>query len=369
MRQALKRMKLYYILFLSNVCVLMASATDITASNLTVADNAFFGGLTSYGYSTGTSPSTGYTVDIYTGISTIEQAQISPGHTSNKTVWQDVYGLISRPGKKTWVENYGLVTDTITVNDYGPVIVQVWIPPVLDDQGNILESGHYVTDTVTGVIGNHQETVQNWGVAGASYQTEPGETYWGVVSSSQALVPTWHEEQRFSSTQTVLGVPIVRMIGQTTETVWSWNNLERELMELSPAGLSVPLPHDPQGFNKSIITPTAFEQSFSNQTGSGAYDNYGLRMQKDQLEAWKETGSGNIPSQSESITLKSSEILLTKETPTTSTVSSTTTRISAESSFFGGIVEVDGTLKVQGVIRVIAAGDVSMGPFTAGPTP
>ena len=57
----------------------------------------------------------------------------------------------------------------------------------------------------------------------------------------------------------------------------------------------------------------------------------------------------------------------------TETASGTTTigqtQIAARSASFAGVVTVQGDLKVQGVLRVAAHGDISMGEFTNGPMP
>jgi len=96
----------------------------------------------------------------------------------------------------------------------------------------------------------------------ATYEDVMGSTY-GVVGSQETTQEVWVPESRSSRTETRAGVPMVRFIGQELNSVWSWKNQNKELMELSSAGLSLPKPYETDGRNRAVLTSTEFEQSFT----------------------------------------------------------------------------------------------------------
>ncbi|MDZ4287442.1 MAG: hypothetical protein U0984_05770 [Prosthecobacter sp.] len=366
----------------------------MSAENLTVASSAFFGGVTSFGYSDGAASGAGFTIDAFSGISTVQHEEVIPAHTVSVTTWEDVWGMVPGASETVWVEDYGPTTDqvwvddygetteTIWVDDYGQVPTTTWIPDQYDADNNLITAGYYETtwsegivgghyEYVWGVVGGHYEDVPGWGVVGGHNETISGEDVPGVVDTIQQVTETWVPEQSNSYTETVTGLPIIRQIGKTANSVWKWKNLDRELMELSPAGLSIPSEGDTNGSNRALLTSTMLEQSYTTSPGAATYFSYGVKMQKDGVEAWRDTGANDVVQVSETLKLKPSEIVLKEETPIggTNSVETRTTRVGVNSSRFGGLVEVAGDMKVQGVLRVRPGGDLVMGDFTNGPQP
>ena len=350
------------------------SADDVTAENLTIQSSAFMGGLTSFGYNSPSRTGAGFTIAVDTGITTIQREDIIPAHTTTETTYEDVWGWITTEGPQVWVEEYGYTYQTVQVPDYGQVPVTVNVDAVYDEiTGDLITAASSYTDYVYGIIGYHGEVVPVWGVTGGHYEsTGPGTSIWGVTGSQQVVTETQVPEERTSYTDTVVGVPVVKQTAQTDDTVWSWKNLDRELLQISPAGISIPSPDDPLGKSRSVLSSTAFEQSYlENGSSTTGYRSYGVKMRKDGLEAWNDEGEASAATSAQSVTIKPSEITLQHRVPDVAecSVMLRSTRIAPSSAQFGGLVQVAGDLRVQGALRVQPAGDISMGEFTSGELP
>lgn len=350
------------------------NAESISADTLTIANSAHFGGIASFGYADGGLQGSGFTLDVFSGVVTIERENVTPGYWTNSTSWEDEWGWIDGQTQIIWVEEYGPITEWVLVEDYGDVTYQVWVNEEYDEYGNLMSGGYYEDQTTSGVVGSHYEEVQSWGVVGGHYEETSSEPVYAIIGSHEIISQTWVEEERNSYTETVIGIPIIRFTGQTDNSVWSWRNLGTELMQLSPAGITLPKPNDTSGLNHAILTSTTFEQSYtySDDEGNGSnYVSYGVKMKKDGIEAWSDVGAGSHVGSSQMLHLKSSEIVIQDMQPDieTSSVANRTTRIAVSSSQFGGSVSVRGDLEVHGTLRVPESGDISMGPFRNGPPP
>jgi hypothetical protein len=350
-------------------------AADIAAENLTIQASAFLGGLTSFGYNSPSRTGAGFTIAVDTGITTIQREEIIPAHTTFETTYLETWDWIMTPAPQIWVEEYGDTSQTVQVPEYGMIEVIVNVDAVTDpDTGEVIVAASSYIDNVYGMIGYTEEVIPSWGVVGGHYeQSGPDIEVWGVVDSQQVVTEISVPEQRNSYTDTVVGVPVVVQTAQTADTVWSWRNQTRDLVQISPAGISIPAPYDPAGKTRSVLTSTMFEQSFLQNSGAGTdYRSHGVKMTKDNLEAWNEVGqeSGGVSAQ-ESVNVKPSEITLQHRVPDqqSGTVALRSTRISPSSAQFGGLVQVAGDMRVQGVLRVQPAGDLSMEGFTNGPQP
>lgn len=323
------------------------------SQGLTVRGDALLEGVTSFGKLPSQSTA-GYSTDVFQGTSTVEREEVIPDHYEWQTVYMDVYGDVFG---STWVDDWGWVNR------------EVWVPDQYDGEGNIVAYGNWSTQSFWEVTGGHSEST----------------SYWGVIGTEPSSVQVWVPEQRTSYTETVYGIPVVRHTGQRHDVVWSWRNantntgVPRELMELSPAGLSLPHPDVTDGSVRAVLTSTQFEQSFTTPaTAPGSYQSYGSKVLKDKIVAWFDEGTITAntadPNQtthdvtltsSRTTQLKPEEILIQDSQPAADGLTSTTvtTRVSAASSTFGGNVSVNGALLVQ------PQGDLTMGAYTNGPQP
>jgi len=349
-------------------------AADLAAENLTIQASAFMGGLTSFGYNSPLRTGAGFTIAVDTGITTIQREEYIPAHSVFETTYEDTWGYITTEAPQVWVEDYEWLHHTVQIPEYGMVDVTVNVDAVIDpDTYEVIVPAYSYVDSVYGITGYHDELVYTWGLVGGHFEsTGPDTTVWGVVDSQPVVTETEVPEQHTSYTETVVGVPVVQQTAQTADTVWSWRNLNRELVQISPAGVSIPSPNDPLGKSRSVLSSTEFEQSYLQNAVAGAvYRSFGVKMSKDSLEAWNELGQTSGVTAQESVKVKPAEITLQHRTPdqAAGSVALRSTRIAPSSAQFGGLVQVAGDLRVQGVLRVQPAGDLSMEGFTNGPQP
>lgn len=351
-----------------------AEANNISAETLTIANSAHFGGVASFGYADGAVSGTGFTMDVFSGVTTVEREDVTPGHWTYSTTWEDEWGWLDGQTQIVWVEEYGEIIEWVWVEEYGDVQVEIWVSEEYDGDGNLIGGGYYNYETFSGVIGGHYEEVPGWGVVGGHYEETTSESVYAIVGSHEVVSQIWVDEERNSYTETVIGVPVIRFTAQTDDSVWRWKNLGKNLMELSPAGISLPKPNDHTGYHHAILTSTTFEQSYTypDNAGNGSdYRSYGVKMKKDGIEGWSEVGEGAYVSSAQAFYVKPSEIIIKdmQPDPETNSIANRTTRISVSSSQFGGSVAVHGDLHVGGVLRVPESGDISMGQFRQGPPP
>ena len=342
----------------------IAGNLEIT-QQLTLRQDAFMEGSIHIGRLM-SSPEPGFTVDVVQETSTVAVEEVVPGRYENQSVFVDDYGMIPQD-REYWVEDYGFVDIISMVPDYGNTYPEVWVEPTYDGEGNLLTSGYMsVSNTpVWGIIGEHSEMHAEWQVVGGHMATTT-DYVWGVTGSHQEVQNVWVPESRSSYTTTQYGVPLVKFTGHREDTVWSWLNGTRELLEVSNAGLSVPLPGDVEGASIAAMTSTQFEQSYTTPPSeSGGYASYGVRMAKDGIESWLDSGVGQTVENSNSIKVKPTELLLEQRTPgsTATSANVVSTRIAPNDAFFGG------NIKVAGAILIQPQGDIAMGPFQNGQPP
>ena len=231
----------------------------------------------------------------------------------------------------------------------------------------MMVGGYWTTSTVPVqvIIGTHEEYMSVWGVVGG-YMAWQGDDIWGIVGSHQEVQETWIPEVRSSFTETVYSVPVVKLTGLHADTVWSWLNDTREVLEVSNAGLLVPHPGDTVGAHKAMLTATQLEQSYTTpHLDLGDYLSYGVKVAKDGIETWQDTGEDQIVANSSTAKIKPTELLIERKVPGVSgvTVNVVGTRIAATDASFGG------NIKVSGAILIPSQGDIDMGPFTNGQKP
>lgn len=70
------------------------NAESISADTLTIANSAHFGGIASFGYADGGLQGSGFTLDVFSGVVTIERENVTPGYWTNSTSWEDEWGWI-----------------------------------------------------------------------------------------------------------------------------------------------------------------------------------------------------------------------------------------------------------------------------------
>lgn len=361
--------------------------------------------------------SPGFKVDVSQATSQVQRQVVIPAHYEDQSVWVDDYGPVpngtqtitvydyGEVNQPNWVVEYGLVEETymvddidiigshtVMVDDYGDVTTTTLVEATYDEQGNVLVPAHEETATSYGVTGSHEETIYDYGVVGShpatryvegvtgghyednmvwsivgSHEEEQVVMTQGVIGSHEEVQSVWVNEQNTSSFETVYGLPIVRFTGQTNDLVWKWRNVEQELLELSPAGLSLPHKADNAGAYRAMLTSTQFEQSYTSPGSTTTpYVSQGTIMANEGIQVWKDTGATETVQVSREAKYHADEVLLTESQPssenTTSSISRTT-RIAATNAEFAGNVEV------KGILRVNPAGDIGMSIYTNGPQP
>jgi hypothetical protein len=308
----------------------------------------------------------GFKIEVTQESTPTEHEDVIPGHYENQTVLVDDYGWLSQ-ATTTWVEEYGWYNQQIWVEDWGFTNPEVWVDTTYDAEGNMVQASHWETSPtpVYGVVGGHWETVSAWGVTGGHHESS-GEDVWGITGSHEAVQPVWQDEVRTSNTTYDWGTPQTKFIAQAENMVWSWHNEGRKLVEVSKAGVHVPLPGDTTGSNNAMFTSTQFEQSYTTPVSVlGDYLSYGTKLSKEGIEGWSDTGIDQTILASLTAKLKPNELLMQKKVPAADGASVTTvgTRIAATDASFGGSVTV------QGAVLIHPQGDIGMGAYTNGPRP
>ncbi|MBX7212237.1 MAG: hypothetical protein K1X78_28275 [Verrucomicrobiaceae bacterium] len=297
----------------------------------------------------GTIPSqgtAGFVTDVDQGLSTVEREVIIPAQFAPGLIWVDDWDWVTSPS--IWIDEWGYYDQN------------QWVPDQYDGEGNIVEYGHW-------------ETVQAWGVTGGYW--EQGPSNYQVIGSHQEEGQVWVGETRGTVSEQVFGVPVIRHTAQRHDVVWSWRNLNpatnmtRELMQLSPGGLSLPHPDAADDSARAVLTSTHFEQSYTTPPGApgAAYQSYGIKLGKDKIDAWWDDGltvegGGVTMNVSRSAQYKPEEILMNSTVPVAggTATQTITTRIAAASSMFGGSIGVNGTITAAQKVRVPPGGDLPM---------
>ncbi|MCB1228084.1 MAG: hypothetical protein KDK99_19925, partial [Verrucomicrobiales bacterium] len=238
------------------------------------------------------------------------------------------------------------------------------VDPVYDENGNEIEPGYPNTTTE-----------YNW--VGSSYYSD---WQWAVVDSQPTMVSETippHEELQYVEEYST---PTIRHTANRTNTAWLWRNPSavqtgayRDLMKLTPAGLSFPAPYVTGWARRTLLNDKSFTLSETNEVeNDDERQSFGTEITLDGIEVWGEqngalTDIDRISNPTERRSAKLEESKLTLSTTTLDPVSGSgitmTTQVQAGYANFGGIVEV------QGVLRVRPAGDLSMGQFTNGTAP
>lgn len=331
---------------------LRADDLNVTG-NLSIAGDTDLRGAVSFGRLTEDTSVKGFNVDVS-----------QEAHTYYNEVFTDGSWTTESSG---WVED-GYYSDQYTwVDRYEWVNHPYWVPDTVDEFGNIITPGYYQDNYLWEVVGQDWQMSSVWVSSGGHY-------------SSQLQV--WHEGYYTSVPYQAYDAPQVRFSGTRSNTSWVWRNPSatnsgsmRELMVLSPGGLSFPAPNDTTGTNRALLTHTTFEQSYTAPQVEGDYQSFGSKVGKNKIEVWDHLGHSYatadpaltgfytvLENKSESTLAPIGLTLSYSESPDGGTTMNTaTTTITATSASFGG------SMVVSGPVTLIPQGDLSMGAFTHQP--
>jgi hypothetical protein len=346
-------------------CVSVTFATVLTGAlslraenlavtgNLTISGDTDLRGPVSFGRLTEDTSAKGFNVDVS-----------QEGHL----YYNEVYTEGSYTHQQTWVEEgYYSLPYTSTWDGYDWVNHPYWIPDTVDENGAIITNGYYQDNWQWEWVTRSSTTESVWVSSGGHYD----------------YTDVWNEGYYTSVPVQTYDAPQVRFSGTRSNTSWLWRNPSttnsgsmRDLMTLSPGGLSFPAPDDATGASRALLTHASFEQSYASPQATGSYQSFGSKVGKNKIEVWDHLGHNSedpnnaggvytvLENKSEGtlapigLTLSYSE-----SSDGGSTMNTATTTITASSASFGGSVGV------KGVLRVESAGDLSMGVYTNGPRP
>lgn len=330
-------------LLLTTLC----QGEDLTAVNLSIQASAAFGQVQTGTISQSTTAA-GFSVSVVQGTSEITVPYTVDGHYEE--------GLIT-------IEDYGYNTISSLVPQYSyQQIGTNYVPPVYDNEGNLIEPGREEPVYGDVYVGEHWQESQVWGVVGT--HTELG----------QIWVPPYESFY----TDNEYNAPKIQFTASRSDANWAWqvptstSGEVRDIMILWNGGLRLPS-EDPN--RMMSLSSDSLTHSYDEANDSGRYINF-TRLGSHSLKASAAIvrGSGATAEIDESISeMKPEAVILTyrkKQGEQDAVVnSSAQTQISAASAHFAGLVTVAGDVKVQGVLRVMPAGNLSMGNFTDGPKP
>ncbi|MCB1278693.1 hypothetical protein [Prosthecobacter sp.] len=314
------------------------SNVDVS-NNATIAGAAFFGSIQVDPL--GNSSSYGMALDVSQETEEVWGGYITPAHYEDNWVTVEDWG---------WVESGGYWSPQYS---WG-VVGQDYFPPVYDEFNNVIEPEHwedrydnvYIGDTW--IAGN-----QNWGITGTHTENQQ----------------IWVEEVNSTYSELRYNAPVIHQRATRSDANWVWEVPDggagtHEIMRLWDGGLALA---DTSGIGM-VLSPSSLTYTRSG-TVAGASSSSTTAL-VGALAATYTTTSVTSGVWGQSKTEVRPEMLRLTRTETASgTTTIGQTQIAARSASFAGVVTVQGDLKVQGVLRVAAHGDISMGEFTNGPMP
>lgn len=330
-------------------------AEDLTADWLTVNAGATISGLLQFGTAStgvvGASPSTtsAFQLSIAQGLKEITVPYTVEGHYEE--------GYVT-------VEDYGWVPDGYTQPQY--TITQIgsdYFPAVYDNEGNI------VTEAYTEPRYESIYTGDMW--------IETG-TRWAVIGSHTEMGQIWVDSYESSYTDYLFEAPKIQFTASRSDANWAWqvpteNSGEyKDVMVVWNGGLRIPS-NDPN--RMMALASDSLTQSYDEVVGTERRVHVSRLGSHDlKTTVTTSTGSGAALISAESTNeVKPESIILTRvesqgADPIAVTLSAQT-QIAAQSAHFGGVMTVVGDVKVQGVLRLEPAGDLTMGDYQVGPRP
>lgn len=315
--------------------------TDIDVSNnATIAGAAFFGSIQVD--QMGNSLSHGMALNVSQTTEEVVSGYIVPAHYVDNWVTVDQWGMMESGGH--WSPQYSW-----------QVVGQDYFPPVYDEFGNVLEPERW-EDRYDNVY-----VVDVW---------VPGEQVWGIIGTYQENQQIWVPDETQTYTELRYNAPVIHQRATRSDANWVWEVPDgsggaREVLRLWDGGLGLA---DVSGVMSMTLSPTALYYTRGG-TVPGATSSNTTAQIGAEVTTYTTTSNGGGGWAQSKTELRPELVRLTRTEATGGTTTIGQTQIAAKSASFGGVVTVQGNLKVQGVLRVAQHGDLSMGEFTNGPTP
>lgn len=319
-------------------------------SNINVTGNAAFAYTTSFGtlytglQSSPTPTGRAFTVSVSQGFQEVQVPYTIAGYYQDSFITVEDYGLVSN---SHWEAQYtwGIVSG----QSYGPYY---------DQDGNITTPEY--NDYQYGYIYTGDVWVDS--------------SYWGVIGSHTEPGQVWVDEQQATYTDYQFGVPKIQFTAARSDANWAWQvpgpeGSLKDIMLLWDGGLRIP---SSDSNRMMALMSDSLTQSYqrpwdgtqasveSSEVKSGGIKVVSVILHDTAANGWSEERKAQM---------QSGSLQISHEEKTGGNSTVVQTQIAADNASFGGVVQVAGDLRVQGVIRVRPSGDLSMGTFINGPQP
>lgn len=371
------------------VCILFAGgishADDISADNLSIGNCAFIGGTINitgqadfhawsnfhqgarFDGSTEVNalsvPNTASFGSLFTRLQNNASYEGSAFYISTSQALQPVQVPYTVDGhyQDTYVtvEEYGMIYSGYwqATYDYGIVSGQTY-PPSIDAQGNVLSAKWNAKQY--GYIYTGDTWIDN--------------SYWGVTGSHTEPGRVWVDSYQSSYTDYQYDVPKIQFTAARSNSNWAWqvpthNGGIKDIMLLWNGGLR--LPSDDSNRMMALMSDS-LTQSYHTPLTNGVEKWESSELKMDSLKTSSQVarkGPGGVVNEISQSQLRPEAIQFTREEQKKGTAITVQTQIAAKSASFGGVVQVEGDMKVRGVLRVLPAGDLEMGEYTNGQQP
>jgi phage protein U len=261
---------------------------------------------------------------------------------------------------------YGYFNDWVVINDYGYISTPTYHAAVYDGEGVIVTPEWWdYTSWYYGVVGQHQEWQTVWRVGLLGTHTE----------NTMVEIPgQWITGDPVMVTDSVR----INQTAARSDTSWAWQvptavaGQKRDLAILSGGGLTFP---GQDGGSVSVAamglagyTNNAAPRSDGNGTQATAYGLDGTDgLKVTHSEQYVSVAGTQVTETSSNQSLPHALVLTRTEAGTSNTT--VVTQIAAKSAQFGGVVTVEGSANIKGVLRVMPAGDLEMGAYQNGLRP
>lgn len=316
----------------------IALADQTIPGNLTVQQDSWLYGVTSFGHLTENPQTPGLWLGVsQDGYMTTQTNVVTPGYWTTQSVVVEDYG---------WVENgyYTPIFDYVTINDY--------FPPVYDSDGILITDG-YTSSRI-----EYQQTGQTWN----------SNSTWGITGSHTEQQPVWIPDVVENVEVTNYGAPRVAFTAPRSDTNYdfmfpsSYGGGMWRALSIYNGGLMM---GSENGWRSVSLTPQYIQQYGYNTDGSQY--NAVANAEGAQHYAWKYNSTSYVYGVSElradTLQFRRTEYFYNGTNVTAQT------QIAARSAQFGGAVTVEGNLNVKGPLRLLPAGDLDMGAFHKGAKP
>jgi hypothetical protein len=317
--------------------------TDLTVDNqATIRGAAFFGEI-ELGQTGNVGLSHAMKLHVTQQMQEVWQSSLIPGY------WEDNWVTVEEGEMQSIGGGYVPQYETVVVGTQT-------IPAVFDEDGNVIEPER--TEDVYDQIYIGEVWTESW-------------NSWVVTNTYEENQPIWHADEISTYSEMKYDAPVIHSSASRSDANWVWevpdeNGFPRVLMRLWNGGLGMA---GMDGQIKMAMTGNRLSYVTSDTVAGAA--NSGATLEAD-AESSKHTSFSQISGvnvQSESV-VKAEHVRLTYTHTLPSGIATIKqTQITPQSASFGGLVEVDGDVKVKGVLRVKPQGDLQMGEFTAGPVP